>query len=86
MVVLDDATVRRLAGDAKARAAFPFLARRTVARSCCGARAAAVNVNRVKMSVVGLDAAGRERLKALLNTDRVLVHYMHGGRLNSLEF
>ena len=93
LVVVEEGTLSALAGNAAALAEFPFLknlARRE--RTRCGrcSRAngeRAANYGSAKQSIASLDSAKKNRLKQLLNANKLRITYkLPSGKLMQLTF
>ena len=100
LLVLEDAVVTAMIGDANYRAAFPFLAKAAEERSAdaagcrtCGRKRAAARkrevdrLNRVKQAIAGMPSSRKLELKRMLDSERLRVIYVStAGVRQSLTF
>lgn len=88
MVVVEDAVVLSMAGDARFLAEFPFLAGLTTAaakKGGCG-RCGSANrergqvLNAAKAAIAGMSAEKKRRMLKLLNAEKIRVVYADGAQ------
>jgi hypothetical protein len=92
LLVIDEAVLVAMAGNPNFVSEFPFLANAfTAKKSGCGrcSRAAAARVgqvNTVKNSIVSLGAEKKQKLKTLLNAEKVRIRVAHGNKVTDYTF